>query len=81
MRSVLANESSSSLAITDTSMVVYGTGCLFCGKRMAGVTSSVVQAIAQINLTYQASISPKNNNGGIDVKPRLLRFFCLAMKA
>jgi hypothetical protein len=48
---------------------------------MAGVTSSVVQAIAQINLTYQVSISSKNNNGGIDVKPRLLRFFCLAMKA
>jgi hypothetical protein len=81
MRPVSANESSSSLAMTDTSMFVYGAGCLFCGKCMAGVTSSVVQAIAQINLTYQVSISSKNNNGGIDVKQRLLRFFCLAMTA
>jgi hypothetical protein len=70
-----------SLAMTDTSILVYGAGCLFCGKRTVGVTSSLVQAIAQINLTYQVSIGSKNNNGGIDVKPRLLRFFCLAMKA
>jgi hypothetical protein len=68
-----------SLAMTDTSMLVYGTGCLFCGKRTAGVTYSSVKVIAQINLTYQVSIASKNNNGGIDVKPRLLRFFCLAM--
>jgi hypothetical protein len=46
---------------------------------MAGVTSSVVQAIAHINLTYQVSIRLKDNNGGIDVKPRSQRFFCLAM--
>jgi hypothetical protein len=75
MRTVSANESSSSLAMTDTSMIVYGTGCLFCGKCMAGVSASFVQAIAHINLTYQVSISSNNNYGGIDVKPRLPGFF------
>jgi hypothetical protein len=61
--------------MTDTTMNIYGTGCLCCGKRMADVTSSVAQAIAYVSLTYQASISPNNNDGTIDVKPRSPRFF------
>jgi hypothetical protein len=75
MRPVSSNGSMFPSAMTDTSRIMYGTGCLFCGKRMAGVSASFVQAIAQINLTYQVSISSNSNNGGIDVKPRLPGFF------